>query len=207
VAAIISRCHRSGRQSPVHWDKPRGAAQVEHFWSMANPLPVTAAPPPLLKTGVCCASNRTNAWRVNLWKISGQRLIRYQLPRHGRRLLASGNKERPREAVGFFRVAVAIRPTNAEAYVMLARALRDCQDTDGAIAAFRQVLALDPNFAAARDLIVALIQRGSWRKPAPPGRNSWSGSRRTMNPGTATPNFAKNGSSAGGFSKTASRAS
>jgi tetratricopeptide (TPR) repeat protein len=70
------------------------------------------------------------------------------------------NRERPREAVGYFRVAVAIRPASDQAYMNLGNALRDSDDAEGAIAAFRQCLALKPNYPAAKDLILALIQRG-----------------------------------------------
>src|SRR5262249_45763519 len=95
------------------------------------------------------------------------------------------SKERPREAVGFFRVAIALRPTNDQAYQMLARALRDADDAEGAIAAFRQVVALNPNYAAAKDLLTALVQQGrleearaAWEKlleRQPPDHDSWYG--------------------------------
>jgi serine/threonine-protein kinase len=95
------------------------------------------------------------------------------------------NRERPREAVGFFRVAVAIRPTNDQAYMMLARALRDSEDADAAIAAFRHSIELNPNFPAAKDLIVILVQRGkledaraAWEKyleREPPDHEPWYG--------------------------------
>src|SRR6185437_1667645 len=57
-------------------------------------------------------------------------------------------KDRPQVAAGYFRVAVAIRPRSGEAYSVLGRALRDTGDTDGAIAAFRKALALNPTYAA-----------------------------------------------------------
>jgi tetratricopeptide (TPR) repeat protein len=54
-------------------------------------------------------------------------------------------KDHPQEAAGYFRVAVAVRPTSDGAWVMLGRALLDSGDADGAIAAFRQSVALNPN--------------------------------------------------------------
>src|ERR1700719_1850186 len=47
------------------------AAEVEHFWSMANPLPVAAAPPPSQYFGVCCESNKMPG-AYYLWNICGQ---------------------------------------------------------------------------------------------------------------------------------------
>jgi serine/threonine-protein kinase len=63
-------------------------------------------------------------------------------------------------AVGYFRAAVAIRPTSDQAYMMLGRALRDTGDAEGAIAAFRQSVALNPNYPVARDLAWVLARRG-----------------------------------------------
>jgi serine/threonine-protein kinase len=68
--------------------------------------------------------------------------------------------ESPHQAIGYFRAAVAIRPTSDQAYAMLAQALRDSEDGDGAVAAFRQSLALNPSFAVAKDLVTTLVQRG-----------------------------------------------
>ena len=50
--------------------------------------------------------------------------------------------ERPEEAVGYFRAAVASRPESSQAHIMVGRALHDAGDTDGAIAAFRQAIPL-----------------------------------------------------------------
>jgi serine/threonine-protein kinase len=94
-------------------------------------------------------------------------------------------KERPQVAVGYFRVAVAIRPTSDQAYMMLGRALLDSGDADGAIAAFRQAVALNPNYPVAKDLADALSPRGgleearvAWSKfleRDPPDHGSWFG--------------------------------
>jgi serine/threonine-protein kinase len=69
-------------------------------------------------------------------------------------------QDRPQEAVGYFRAAVAIRSSNDRAYTLLGRALRDTGDADGAIAAFRNAIALDPNRTGARDLARTLASRG-----------------------------------------------
>ncbi len=92
---------------------------------------------------------------------------------------------RPHEAVGYFRVAVAIRPTSDHAYSMLGRALRDSGDAEGAIAAFRQSVTLNPNSDVAKELTTALAQTGrleeartAWEKRLeldPPGNDSWYG--------------------------------
>jgi serine/threonine-protein kinase len=70
-------------------------------------------------------------------------------------------QERPQEALGYLRAAVAIRPGNDQAYLMLGRALRDTGDADRAIAAFRMALgSANPNRAGARDLAQVLVPRG-----------------------------------------------
>jgi serine/threonine-protein kinase len=93
--------------------------------------------------------------------------------------------DRPQEAVGYFRAAVAIRPTSDQAYLMLGRTLRDTGDAEGAIAAFRKAIALNSTYAVARDLAKALAPRGgleearaSWETfldRDPPDYDSWYG--------------------------------
>ncbi len=69
--------------------------------------------------------------------------------------------ERPQEAVGYFRAAVASRPDSSQAHVMLGRALHDVGDTDAAIAAFRKAIPLSSfNGAGARDLARVLAPKG-----------------------------------------------
>ena len=53
--------------------------------------------------------------------------------------------QRPQEAVGFLRAAVASRPESSQAQIMLGRALRDAGDTDGADRAFRKAIRLNPD--------------------------------------------------------------
>jgi tetratricopeptide (TPR) repeat protein len=69
-------------------------------------------------------------------------------------------EERPPEAVGYLRAAVASRPDSCQAQIMLGRALRDAGDADGAITAFRKAITLNPNRTGARDLARVLAQRG-----------------------------------------------
>jgi tetratricopeptide (TPR) repeat protein len=91
----------------------------------------------------------------------------------------------PQEAVGYFRVAVAIRPTSDGAYLMLGRALHGAGDREGAIAAFRHSVALNPDHVLARELVWALAgggeleeARAAWEKfleRDPPDHDSWYG--------------------------------
>ncbi len=70
-------------------------------------------------------------------------------------------KQRPQEAVAYFRAAVAIRPSSDQAYLMLGRALLGAGDADGAIAAFRRARMLNPDRFVAADLAKALAPRGA----------------------------------------------
>jgi serine/threonine-protein kinase len=60
-------------------------------------------------------------------------------------------EEYPQAAVGYFRVAVAIRPTSDGAHLMLGKALQGAGDTEGAAAAFRRSAQLDPRYDAMMD--------------------------------------------------------
>jgi serine/threonine-protein kinase len=77
--------------------------------------------------------------------------------------------QRPQEAVGFLRAAVASRPDSSRAQIMLGRALREAGDTDGAVNAFRNAIRLNPNRAVARDLARALAPRGKLEE----ARTAW----------------------------------
>jgi serine/threonine-protein kinase len=68
--------------------------------------------------------------------------------------------ERPQEALGYLRAALASRPDSTQACTMLGRALRDTGDLDGAITAFRKAIDLNPNRTGARDLAKVLARRG-----------------------------------------------
>src|SRR5262249_58228174 len=94
-------------------------------------------------------------------------------------------KERPQVAVGYFRAAMAIRPRNDEIYKRLGRALLATGDAEGAIAAFRKALELNPNADVARDLAKLLAPQGkleevraAWEiglERDPPDHGSWYG--------------------------------
>ncbi len=94
-------------------------------------------------------------------------------------------KERPQHAVGYFRAAVAIRPTSDQAYCKLAGALRDAGDADAAAAAFRKALALNPTCSTVKELAKLLAPAGrlaealsAWDRLLardPPDDDSWYG--------------------------------
>jgi serine/threonine-protein kinase len=69
-------------------------------------------------------------------------------------------EERPQEAVGYFRAAVAARPDSSQAYILLGRTLRDVGDLNGAISALRKAISLNPNRTGARELARALAANG-----------------------------------------------
>jgi len=69
-------------------------------------------------------------------------------------------EDNPQEAVGYFRAAVAIRPKSDGAYLMLGKALRGAGDTEGAAAAFRRSVQLDPRYDAMMDQWAITAQGG-----------------------------------------------
>jgi tetratricopeptide (TPR) repeat protein len=71
------------------------------------------------------------------------------------------DKQRPQEAVAYFRAAVAVRPSSDQAYIQLGRALLGAGDADGAIDTFRRARALNPDRFVAADLAKALAPRGA----------------------------------------------
>ncbi len=95
------------------------------------------------------------------------------------------DQDRPQEAVGYFRAAVAIRPSSDQAYSMLGKALRASGDLDGAVAAFRQATALNTSSDVGRDLAMLLVPTGNleearicWGKyldSNPPIDDAWYG--------------------------------
>jgi serine/threonine-protein kinase len=95
------------------------------------------------------------------------------------------DQERPQLAVGYFRAAVALRPTSDQAHAMLGRALLDAGDTAEAVAAFRKAIELNPNSAVGRDLARALAPKGglvearaAWERSLerdPPDHHAWHG--------------------------------
>jgi serine/threonine-protein kinase len=94
-------------------------------------------------------------------------------------------KDRPQQAVGYLRAAVALRPTSDQAFAKLANALRDSGDPDGAVHAYRRAIELHPDADLMRDLAKLLGPRGkpeavraAWAKTLdrnPPDHPSWYG--------------------------------
>ena len=79
--------------------------------------------------------------------------------RLARVLVVSGN--RPAEAVGFYRLCLALRPRSALLHVGLWYALHRSHDNDGAYVAIRRAVELDPELIEAQDgLASALYARG-----------------------------------------------
>ncbi len=94
-------------------------------------------------------------------------------------------KDHPRRATGYFRAAVAVRPTSDQAYSKLAGALRDAGDTDAAVAAFSRAAALNPSCPTVKELAKLLAPKGrlgealgAWDRLLarnPPDDDSWYG--------------------------------
>jgi serine/threonine-protein kinase len=70
------------------------------------------------------------------------------------------DRDRPQLAVGYFRAAVAVRPNSDQAYTMLANALRDSGDSDGAAHAYRMAIGLNSNIDLVRNLAKILAPHG-----------------------------------------------
>jgi serine/threonine-protein kinase len=71
--------------------------------------------------------------------------------------------DRPREAVAYYRAALAVRPDNAWAYLGLGRALWNAGQTDDALAAYRRMDELAPgNRSTGFFLVSALAESGRW---------------------------------------------
>jgi serine/threonine-protein kinase len=91
----------------------------------------------------------------------------------------------PQAAVGYFRAAVAVRPTSYGAYTMLGRALLGVGDVEGAIGAFRRSVLLKPTPVVVNDLAWILAPSGqleearaAWERLLqrdPPEHDSWYG--------------------------------
>jgi serine/threonine protein kinase/tetratricopeptide (TPR) repeat protein len=65
---------------------------------------------------------------------------------------------RPGEAVGYLRVALALRPDSPGILNILGIALRDQGDQPGAVAAFQKAIALKPDFATARENLLHILR-------------------------------------------------
>jgi serine/threonine-protein kinase len=93
--------------------------------------------------------------------------------------------ERPQEAVGYFRAAVAVRPGSDQAYLLLGRTLRSTRDEEGAIDALGKAARLNPTREGIDALLEPLAARGRleevrvlWQtmlRRDPPDNQSWFG--------------------------------
>jgi serine/threonine-protein kinase len=147
--------------------------------------PGASAQPPGVASGLAAAMIGT------MYKYEAQEFMREAQQRHpadfwiNYLLGCFWWEEYPQEAAAYLRAAVAIRPTSDVAYVMLARALRGAGDREGAIAALRRSVALNPGHVAARELVWCLAPRGeleearaAWEKALerdPPEHDAWYG--------------------------------
>jgi eukaryotic-like serine/threonine-protein kinase len=94
-------------------------------------------------------------------------------------------KRRPLQGIAYFRAAVAIRPTSAQAHARLGRAIRDTGDVENAVIEFRRAIVLNTNYPVARDLAKILAARGgleeartAWEQLIdrdPPDHDGWYG--------------------------------
>jgi serine/threonine-protein kinase len=94
-------------------------------------------------------------------------------------------QERPQEAVGYFRAAVAVRPGSDQAYLLLGRTLRSTGDEDGSIDALQKAAKLNPTREGIDVLVALLAPRGRleevrvlWQtmlRRDPPDNPSWFG--------------------------------
>jgi tetratricopeptide (TPR) repeat protein len=64
---------------------------------------------------------------------------------------------RPDEALGYFRAALALRPQSSVTYCALGSALRDLGRVDEAIDQYHQAIRLDPNYTVARVLLATAL--------------------------------------------------
>ena len=90
--------------------------------------------------------------------------------------------ERPEEAVGYFRAAVASRPESSQAHIMVGRALHDAGDTDGAIAAFRKASHSLPISPLPGTWPRPWPEGAAWKRPVPSGQDSWKRLLRAYDP-------------------------
>jgi serine/threonine-protein kinase len=157
---------------------------ADRLSSLAHSPAVSAQPPVVVSmlTGPMLGDKRKNealaVMREAQQRHPGNFWINYQLG-------CFWWEDYPQEAVGYFRAAVAIRPTSDSAYIMLGKALRGAGDADGAIAAFREAVTLSSNYPVGRELAWALATSGgleearaTWEtflQTDPPDADSWYG--------------------------------
>jgi serine/threonine-protein kinase len=139
-------------RNPATWSKP---AELEQLARKANVAQLS----PQLLTALGMALMRSGRDPVLLLKAGqehypGDFWLNFQL---GHAL----SKARPEEAIGYFRVALALRPGTLAVHNSLGLALRDKGQLDEAIKHFRKAIALDPKLAGVyHNLGHALEDRG-----------------------------------------------
>jgi serine/threonine-protein kinase len=137
------------------------------------------------------ASGLAAAMLGNMYKYDAQLFMRAAQQRHpddfwiNYFLGCFWREDYPQEAVGYLRAAVAIRPKSEGAHLVLGRALRNSGDEEGAIAAFRNSVSLNPSYVDVQELAWTLAPRGgleearaAWEKLLerdPPDHEGWRG--------------------------------
>jgi serine/threonine-protein kinase len=94
-------------------------------------------------------------------------------------------QERPQEAIGYFRAAVAVRPGSDQANARLSAVMHSLGDSEAAIAALQQAVALNPSRSGIGALVKVLAPKGrleevrvNWAKlleTNPPDHDLWYG--------------------------------
>jgi serine/threonine-protein kinase len=157
---------------------------VEKFKALAA-APEAAAQPSVILSGLC-GSLLTHNYRVEALALLNEAQRSFPGDFWINFLLGHfWETERPQLAIGYFRVAVAIRPSSDQAWAKLANALRDSGDADGAVHAYRKALELNSDADVMRDMAKLLAPRGgleamraAWAKRLdrnPPDHPSWYG--------------------------------
>jgi serine/threonine-protein kinase len=157
---------------------------VEKFKVLAA-APEAAAQPSVVLSGLC-GSLMAHNYRDEALAVLNEAHRRYPGDYWINFLLGHfWEKDRPQLAVGYLRVAVALRPSSDQAFAKLANALRDSGDPDGAVHAYRRAIELHPDADLMRDLAKLLGPRGkpeavraAWAKTLernPPDHPSWYG--------------------------------
>ena len=159
------------------------STDVEKFQVLATPE--AAAQPSVIISGLC-GSLLTHNYRDEALAVLTEAYRRYPGDYWINFLLGHfWERERPQLAVGYLRVAVAVRPSSDQAFAKLANALRDSGDADGAVHAYRKAIELNSNADLMRDLAKLQGPRGrleavraAWAKALdvnPADHASWYG--------------------------------
>ncbi len=157
---------------------------IEKFKALAS-APEAAGQPSVILSGLC-GSLMAHKFRDEARAVLDEAQRRYPGDFWINFLLGHfWEKDRPERAVGYLRVAVAVRPNSDQALAKLANALRDSGDPDEAMHAYRRAIELHPDADLMRDMATLLGPRGkleavraAWAKTLdrnPPDHPSWYG--------------------------------